>query len=106
MAVTADRSVELRDLVSLGQIGVKIVFTVKFTVFRNRAVERKSQLDGIFDDGAVQLRESSRHARTDRADLDIDRAAECGGTAAEQLRLGGQLGVYFQAQYYYITFLF
>ena len=56
IAVPADRFIELRDLVVLGIIGVKIVFTVKFTVLVNGAVRGKSHSRRIFYHLFVQHR--------------------------------------------------
>ena len=56
MAVVADRQIQLADLVRLGQIGVEIVFAVKFIVARNLAVRRQTRRDGKLDDLFVNQR--------------------------------------------------
>ena len=48
MAVAADRQIQLADLVRFGQIGVEIVFAVKFIVARNLAVRRQTRRNGTF----------------------------------------------------------
>ena len=49
----ADGQIELRNLISFRQIGIKIILAVKFRIARDIAVERKARAHCIFDNGAV-----------------------------------------------------
>ena len=102
MAVAADRQIQLADLVRFGQIGVEIVFAVKFVVARNLAVRRQTRRNGKLDDLFVRHRERAGHARADRTGMRVGRAAEFGGAAAENLRPGRQFDVHFKADHHFI----
>ena len=87
-AVRRERPVELRDLISLGQIGIEVVLAredrdVRCTVHSERERGADRQLDGV----RVQHRQRARAAR-DRPDrcCAFGARAEVGGAAAEDLR--------------------
>ena len=96
-AADADRLFELGDLVALGEVGVEVVLAGKDRALGDGAVGGQAGHDREFDDLLVQHRQSAGEAEADRAGLGIRLAAEAGGTAAEDLGLGLELDMDFQA---------
>jgi len=96
MAVLADGLLELGNLIALGQIRVEVVLTGKDRHRVDGAVGGQAHLGGELHDLGVQDRQHARHPRTDRTDVGVGIVAEMGGTAAEDLALGFQLGVHFE----------
>ncbi len=88
-----DRVVELADLIALRQVGVEVVLAVEAADAVDLGVEREAGADRLGDALAVEHGEHPRHRGVDEADLGVRRGAEARGGAAEQLRLGGHLGV-------------
>ena len=96
LAVLADRHIKLRDLICLGQVGVKIVLAVRLAELVDRAAGRLAHLGGIVYYLLVEDRQCARHTGADRAGMGVDRCAEARGARAVDLALGGQLRVHFQ----------
>src|SRR5437899_11182325 len=94
-AAGGQRQFELRDLIALGQIGIKIIFAGEAGVLVNGAVDGERGAHGHFDRALVENRESAGQAEANRADVGIGRIAETRGTAAENFRFGGELDVDF-----------
>ena len=85
--------VVLRDLISLGQIGIKIIFAREHRFFSKLAVERQARHGRELDRTLVHYRQRTRHAETDRAGVLIVGATEVGGVAGKHFTFGQQLGV-------------
>ena len=79
----ADGFIPLGDLVILGQVGIEIIFTVKFIEFLNVAVQSQTGADRKFNYPLVQHRQRARHAQADRAHMGIGFCAEFRGAGAE-----------------------
>lgn len=96
LAVLANRHIKLRDLICLGQVGVKIVLAVRLAELVDRAAGRlaHSWRHSVLP---CLLRTGSAPAYgADRAGMGVDRCAEARGARAVNLALGGQLRVHFQ----------
>src|SRR5581483_648792 len=81
----------------LGQVGVKIILAREHDLARDLAVRRQSGPDRELDDFFVEHRQDAGKAGAHRAGVVIGRRAEAGRAAAEDFRLGENLGVDFQA---------
>src|SRR4051812_39233352 len=92
-AMLAERFIVLRDLVALGQVGVKIILAGEAGMRPDLAVERERGLDRQFHRGAVQDRKRTRHPETDWAHIRIRRRSETRRAATEDLGRRGQLHV-------------
>jgi N-acetyl-alpha-D-glucosaminyl L-malate synthase BshA len=93
------RLLVLRDLVALGQVGIKVILAREAGNRTHPAVQRQRRLDGQFDGRTIQHRQRPRQTQADRANVAVRLRAEAGGAAAEDLGRGGQLDVYFQADH-------
>jgi len=98
-AVFGNRQFELRNLISLGQVGIEVIFSGKLIALVDSEIAGQRQLDGVMDNLPVQHGQGPGHAETDRAGMGIGRRAECGGAAAENFTLSLHLGMDFQADY-------
>ena len=96
-AATRQRPLVLRNLVALGQVGIEVVLPREHRPFLHLAAEGEGGGDGIIDGPAVQHRERAGQPDAHRADVGVGPGAERGGTAAENLGLGEQLGVNLEA---------
>ena len=96
-SVIADRQIQLRDLVVLGVIRVKIVLTVKLTVLMDMTVCRKTCLDGKLYHFFVEDRKRARHTGADRAGMCIWCASEFCGASAEDLCFCGKLHMHLKS---------
>ena len=86
--------VVLRDLVTLDQVGVRIVLAVELGGVWDLAIQRESSHDGQLDCPAVDDRQDAGHAQADRADVAVRRGASVlARAAAEHFAHGQQLGV-------------
>ena len=97
IAVSANRQIELGNLIVLWVIRVKIIFPVKFAVSRDVTVRCKSDVNSIFQHLSVQYRKGARHTGADRTGMGIGRAPECSGTAAENLCPGCKLNMHLKS---------
>lgn len=64
-----DRSIKLRDLVSLGQVSVEVVLSRESILPVDRAVRGKSKSDGKLHDLPAEPRQRARVTERDNADL-------------------------------------
>src|SRR5262249_10614749 len=86
----------LRNLVALGQVGVKVVLAGEPGKGAHLAVQRKRAANGQFDGHTVQDRQRARQSEANRADVGIGRRAETGGASAKDFGSGSQLHVHFE----------
>ncbi len=96
-AIACQRLLVLGDLVTLGQVGVKVILAGKDAGGVDLAAQRQRYAQAVLDGALVDDRQHPRHTGADRADGDIglrhggiDHAA-----GAKHLRAGIQLGVDF-----------
>ena len=87
-AARADRRIELRNLISLRQVGVKIVFAVKARQAGDLAAERQAGAHRALHHRAVEHGKRTGLSGADRTGVRVGCAAEGCGTAAEDLCLG------------------
>jgi hypothetical protein len=95
-AVSAYRKIELRNLISLRQIGIKVVLSVKLIVLSNLTVESKTGTNCELYNLFVHYRESTGHTGTNFANMGVWLAAKLGRTITKNLSLSGKLGMNFQ----------
>ena len=91
-AVFGKRQFILGNLVSLGQVGIKVVFARKPAVGDNPAVGGQGHPQGIFHDFSVQHRQHPRHAQAYRAGMGVGRGPEFRRAAAENFASGFSAG--------------
>ena len=103
LAALDHRNFELADLVTLGQIRVKIVLACKYAARRDMRTDRQPELDRTFHRATVHHRQGPRQGQVHRAGLRVGFGTECGRGAAEDLGMGGELGVGFEADYDLVT---
>jgi hypothetical protein len=104
LAIALDVNVPIRgqgklilgDLVSLGEVGVEIVFSGKLTVRGNPAVSGQGSSQGILQDRPVENWQASGKACTHRAGKGIGLVTKEGRAVAEDLALGQELGMNLQ----------
>ena len=96
-SVIADRQIQLRYLVVLGVIRIKIVLTVKLTVLMDMTVCRKTCLDSKLYHFFVEDRKRSRHTGADRAGMCIRCASEFCGASAKDLCFCGKLHMHLKS---------
>ncbi len=97
IAVVRKRQIVLADLIALGQVGIVIILAVPLGERRDLAIQRHGRLQRQFERLAIHHRQRAGHADADRARLRVRRRAELRAAPAEQLALGEQLHVHFQA---------
>ena len=88
---------ELGNLISLGKVGVEIIFAGEARMFVNGAVEGEGCAGRHLDDALVQDRQRAGQAEADRAGVGVGSVAEARGAGAEDFRFGQELGVDFEA---------
>ena len=76
ISVLTNRQIKLRNLIRFRQIGIKIVFTVKFIVLCYFTIRSKSCSYGIFHYFFIYNRKRARHTRTDFTNMSVRFAAE------------------------------
>jgi hypothetical protein len=96
-AMLGYRLIVLRNLVALGKIRVEIILTGEDGSRIHAAIQGQAGLNRQFDGLPAQHGKGSRQPQTDRADVGIGRSAETGRAATEDLGVGGELDVNFQA---------
>ncbi len=97
------RDLELADLVALGQVGVEVVLAGKNAARRHMGTNGQAELDGAFDRALVHHRQCAGQRQVHRAGLRVRLGTEGGGGTAENLALGGELGMGFKADDDFIT---
>src|SRR5581483_10747172 len=83
------------DLIPFGQIRVEIILARPAAVWRDLAMSCQRRAERVFHHTLVEDGEDAGHAEADRAGMIVWWRAELRGAAAENLRLGEQLGVDF-----------
>ncbi len=99
VAVPGDGELVLRNLVSLGQIGVEVVLPGEPAFPLDLAVGGQGHPEGEIDHLPVEHREDSRHPQADRADMGVGGSPEAGRAATEYLGLGVELSVDLKADH-------
>ena len=97
LALAHDRLVVLADLVALRQVGIEIILAVEHRLQIDLGVEAEPRAHRLPDTFLVDHRQHAGHGGIDQRDVGVGRAAEFGGGAGEQLRLGGDLRVHLHA---------
>ena len=87
ISIAADRIVQLRDLIVLWVIRIKIVFTIKFTILSNGTVRSKSYGSCILNDLLIQHWQRTRHTGTHRAGMGVGCSSKFCTAGAEDLGL-------------------
>ena len=84
LAFADDRILELRDLVALRQVGIKIVLAVEQRALVDLRLQAEAGAHGLGDAFLVDHRQHARHRRIDQRDMAVGLAAEFGRGAGEQ----------------------
>ncbi len=96
ISVLGQRLVVLRDLVSLGQVRIKIIFTSEDRSFVDAAVQRhRGQYRKLYY-LLIEHRQRARKPQAHRTYIGIGRRAKLGGASAKNLGRGEQLHVDFK----------
>ncbi len=90
-AIVADGQIQLRNLIILRIIRIKIILAVKFAELVNLAVGRQPHRHRVLHDLLIQYRKRPRHTGADRAGVRVRSRAERGRASAEDLGLRRQL---------------
>ena len=90
-AVSRERLIVLRDLVTLRQVGIEIVFAREDRSVVDVQTERESRTRAKFDDATIQHRQRAGQTKTRRTGVRVWLVAETRCAAAEDLRLRAQL---------------
>ena len=92
----SERLVVLRNLVSLGQIGIEIILAGKDRSFVDPAIQSHGGEHREFDSLAIQDGQGAGKSQADRADIGVGRIAEMRGAGAKDLGRGQELDVNFE----------
>src|SRR4029079_14339594 len=84
-SVQGQRSIELRDLTSPGQIRIEIILARKDGRRLHPAAEREGGADREVDRVRIQYGQRARQGETDRTGVGVRRRTEVRGTATEDL---------------------
>jgi hypothetical protein len=103
-AELGDRFVELRYLVALGKIRIKIIFAREDGSFIDAALQRHGRQHREFNRSAIQYRQRSGKAEAHGTNIRIRRRAKFCGAGTEDLALGQQLDVNFQSDDRFVFF--
>ena len=85
---------KLADLVSLGQIRVKIIFAIEDGAFSNTGADAQTKLDCVADSFLVQHGQHAGHAQIYRICLLIRRCTKCRRRTRKNFRLRRELQMY------------
>ena len=99
LPLTHDRVVKLADLVALRQIGIEVVLAIEPAVFVDLRLDRHAGAHRLADAFAIGHGQHARHRRIDKADLRVRLGTEFGTRAAEQLGVGSDLRMDFEADH-------
>ena len=92
-SVLRQRLVELRNLVALGQVGIKVVLAREDRMLANFTVDRRRGQHSVLHCALVQHRQRARQAKAGGANMRIRFAAESICAAAKGLGICQQLYV-------------
>jgi len=84
-SIFCQRLVELRDLVTLRQVGIEVILARKHGVLAHLAVDRCGGKYGKLHRTLVQHRQGPRQTKADGADMGVGLTAELVGAATEAL---------------------
>ena len=99
VAAGRDRSIELRDLVALGQVRVEVVLSRELGHLVHRAPEGDRRRDGLVHGVGVEHRQGPGQAEAHRTGVGVGRRAERGHASTEDLGTGLELGVHLEADH-------
>src|SRR6266581_437636 len=91
-----ERTVVLRNLVSLRKVGIEVILSRPLRLHIKPAIQAQSRLDGHPNSDAVQNRQRSGQTEANRTRVDIGRLAELGRAGAEKFRVRKELSVTLQ----------
>jgi hypothetical protein len=97
LSLADDRLLELRDLIALRKIRIKIVLPVENRLVVDLGLQAEAGADRLAHAFFVDHGQHAGHGRVDQADIGVGRRAEGSRCAGKQLRLRGHLGVDFEA---------
>jgi hypothetical protein len=98
----ADRHIVLGNLVSLGEVGIEIIFPGENRFRRNGAPYRKSHPDRHGNGLAVDGGQRAGQPEADRTTVGVRRFPERHGTAAEQFCFCQKLGMHFEPRDHFV----
>src|SRR5260221_9842727 len=84
-AVLGNGLIELRNLVALGQVRIKVILARKNRSLPNLAVQRHRSQDGVFNSLLVEYRKRSRQAEADGANVGVGLVAKARRAGTENL---------------------
>jgi len=105
LPIHRERLIILRDLVTLWQVGIKIILAVEDALFRDRAFHRQRYPGQVTNSLAVHHRQRPRVRQAYRADARVGPAAELHAAAAEHLALCRELHVDLKSDYRFVFHL-
>src|SRR6266699_1007195 len=91
-----ERTVVLRNLVSLRKVGIEVILSRPLRLHIEPAIQAQSCLDSHPNSDAVQNRQRSGQTEANRTRVEIGRIAELGRTGAEKFRVRKELSVTLQ----------
>ena len=97
LAFADDRILELRDLVALRQVGIKIVLAVENRTLVDLRLEAETGTHRLADTFLVDHRQHAGHGGIDERHVGIGRLAELGRGPGEELGLAQDLRMDFHA---------
>ncbi len=97
ISLFTQRLIILRYLVSFGQIGIYIIFSVHMRFGINFAVQRQAGFNGIFHHLLIENGKGSRLTGANRAAMGVGLSPEFGGASTENLGFGCQFYMGFNA---------
>ncbi len=90
---------QLADLIALGQIRVKVIFSIKRAVLRHFGTNRKAEQRGHAHRFGIQHRQNTGQTQIHRASLHIRRGTKRRGRTGKNFGLRGQLRMNFQTDH-------
>ncbi len=97
------RDLVLADLVALGQVGVEVVLAREDAPLGDVRAHGQTQADGAGHGLTVHHGQGAGQGQVHRAGLGVGLGTESGGRAAEDLGLGGELGVRLEADHDFVA---
>jgi len=97
--------VVLTYLITLGEVGIKVVFAVELANVCDRAVERETNLEAVFDGLTARNRERTGEAKTDGTGVDVGTTCSKGivTATAKHLALGCKLDVDLGSDHWFVA---
>src|SRR4051812_9798250 len=97
VAMLSQRLIELRNLVTLWQVGIEVILAGEDAGFIDAAIQRHGREHRELDCFLIENRKRARQAEAHWADVRVGRSAEARGASAENFRFSQQLDVNFEA---------